>query len=90
MLAFVETRSKNTINPKLSLYFNREDPEGETALHVLSKKSDVIGSSSELSFWKRHMNSRNTHQLSMHFHLNIILYMSFEALLYNDLYCCVL
>ncbi|TYJ99325.1 ankyrin repeat-containing protein [Cucumis melo var. makuwa] len=37
----------------------RENSEGETALHVLSRKSDVvIGSSSKLSFWRRHMNSR--------------------------------
>uniref|UniRef100_A0A0A0LRU9 Uncharacterized protein n=1 Tax=Cucumis sativus TaxID=3659 RepID=A0A0A0LRU9_CUCSA len=36
-----------------------ENPEGETALHILSRKSDVIGSSSNLSFWRRHMNSRS-------------------------------
>ena len=47
------------LRKKPELAKEREGDYGITALHMLARKPYAIGSSKELSFWKRRINSRN-------------------------------
>lgn len=74
-----------TLSLDIALEILKKKPElakermenNDTALHVLARKPSAIGSSSELSFWKRHINSRNTPTLLSFEFLRTCIY--FEA-----------
>ena len=57
--SFIVDIALDILNKKPTLAKESVEETGETALHLLARKANAIGSSDKLCFWKRHINSRN-------------------------------
>lgn len=58
-ISFIVDIALDILKKKPELAKERVEENGETALHLLARKANAIGSSNKLCFWKKYINSRN-------------------------------